>query len=133
MCRPTLKVCHVLPKLPRPPPAVCPTLVTLKMSPIQRVMSFGRKVLLSCAAAVSVWLMLQTRKGFTSSFCPMRDYNLLPANPNGPCILAPPPVGYATRDTSSSGYPQNVHIQSKGDNFWKGWCVSSLLKFSFCF
>ncbi|XP_010557020.1 PREDICTED: cysteine-rich and transmembrane domain-containing protein A-like [Tarenaya hassleriana] len=42
----------------------------------------------------------------------------------GPYV-APPPVGYPTRDTSHQPVaPSKVETKSKGDGFWKGCCAA---------
>ncbi|KAI3456705.1 hypothetical protein Pfo_013368 [Paulownia fortunei] len=43
---------------------------------------------------------------------------------NGPYVMAPPPIGYPTKDGNHQGHTP-VETTSRGDGFWKG-CLAGL-------
>ncbi|KAC0375643.1 hypothetical protein FH972_027098 [Carpinus fangiana] len=55
----------------------------------------------------------------------MSSSDQLPTSAQGPYVVAPPPVGYPTKDASAYSQTQNPHppveTKSRGDGFLKGW------------
>ncbi|KAK9057115.1 hypothetical protein SSX86_024482 [Deinandra increscens subsp. villosa] len=48
-----------------------------------------------------------------------------PATQAASYVMAPPPVGYPTRDGATKSENQApVQTQSRGDGFWKGCCAA---------